>query len=614
MNILNEFDLQLTILSSLLVLAFISLIIFILKNKKLNRLQNQSSTIEGLLDAFDSTSTIDHNLAKLLGIIESVIEAPSYAFYIIDSKSHQYVLKAAKHRVNQIGDISPSYSGLMPYKKETYLMPAYLPPNIVLDKTRLYKQGEVPLVLMPIEGKKGVVVIGPTSKLERKKQNLLQLLSEKTQPILEALIEMEELKNKVKRVESSGNAVKNMSTFFADLRFVLEMIMNISIKSINAVGGFFLSETHGKYQIETILGLEEDSQKLLFNDTQTHTLFHQLLGNQNFITITKKDKDFFRIPPYFIAAEVEVLILVKVITERGIGIAAFWYDNNLNIKEYQITALQLMANRIGDVINNHRKFQELSYSYIDILKLLAKLVDNLRKNTVGYSELMYRYAVIISKEMNLDSEQTKEIATAAYLSNIGIIGLSDELLNKKGKYSEVEYEKMKLHAEAGASIIEATIGNNRIASYIRHHHERIDGYGYPAGLQGEEIPLGAKIIAVVQTFLAKILSREYRTAVPFEQALKQLRTSTETQLDSKVVEALIRWFDRKRKEALFNNGPLGPCWAMRCSPENVCIHCPGYKNTSQKCWEIEGVNCKEHGSSCESCFIYTEYLDRLKLR
>jgi HD-GYP domain-containing protein (c-di-GMP phosphodiesterase class II) len=227
---------------------------------------------------------------------------------------------------------------------------------------------------------------------------------------------------------------------------------------------------------------------------------------------------------------------------------------------------------------------------------------------------MYRYSIIICKELKLSKQDTKDISLAAYLSNIGVIGISDQVLTNKGKYSEVEYSMMKLHAESGASIIEATIGNSKIASYIRHHHERIDGFGYPYELKGDEIPLGGRIIAVVQTFLAKILGREYRKPIPFDQALNQLKIASGTQLDAEVVDAFINWFKEKELMNKKNNCALGSCYDMRCSPENICMKCPAYKDDSKNCWEHKEVHCEEHGNVCECCFVYTEYLYRMSLK
>lgn len=612
MSWVNEFGLY--IIGLLIIFIIIILVINFIKSNKINELENIDVNVEKMLNSINPSKNLDSNLTEFLSILPSIIGAPSYAFYILDDKNNTYILKAVRQIMNDNPTISPSYSGLLPYKKENFFMPATVNNEGIPEKICLLKQGEVPLVYLPFENQKGLIMLGPVSKISLKEQNQLQQFCNKMEPILECLLKTEEIKNKMNLMSSSGKAVKNISSFFSDIKSMLNIILEVAIRSINANGALFILEEQGKMEVETIIGFESNIEEQFIKDLKTQTLFFELLGDSEFVLLNKDNKDYFRIPPYFVAAEAEVILLVKVKSEKGVGLAAFWYSDNINVKDYQITAIKILSKRISDILNNHTNFQKIAYSYVDILRTLAKLIDNLSKYTVSYSELMYRYAVIICKEMKLSKEETRDIALAAYLSNIGVIGLSDQLLTKKGKYSEVEYEMMKLHADSGASIIEATIGNAKVASYIRYHHERIDGYGYPEQLKGDEIPLGARIIAVLQTFLAKILSRDYRKALPFDQALKQLKTAGGTQLDAEVVDVLVNWFEKKRLMNKNRNCALGNCWDMRCSPESICIKCPAYKDTSKNCWEHKDVNCEEHGNNCDNCYIYTEYLGRMTLK
>lgn len=608
----NEIFLISTIIS--VVVIVLLLLKWIQIKDKLKDFQNRHKAGFTMIEELKAENSLDSNLTSILNTVGKYVQAPSYAFYILDSKSNLYMLKSIRNRLNFDGNIGPSYSNLAPYKKETFIMPSAFPREIAKDKVFLIKEGEVPLVLMPIKGNKGLIVIGPVTSVDKQNLNILGELSTQIKMVLEYSILMEEMDSKVKLVVSNNNAVKNVSSLFTDTAAMLEIILSIALKTINVRAGFFLINNEGQFKLEALVGLNEVTKKLISIDESTHKLFFEILGDNKLVYLTKGNKDFFRIPPYFIAAEIEVMILVKVDSENGKGLAVFCHSESRQLKDYQIAGLQVMSRRMSDIMDNISKFQQLSYSYIEILKTLARLIDNISKHTVGYSELMYRYSVIISKEMKLNPEEVKEIGIAAYLSNIGVIGLSDDLLNKKGKFREIEYEMMKLHSDAGASIIEATIGNSNMASYIRYHHERIDGYGYPGGLKGKDIPLGARIIAVVQTFLAKMLSREYRTSLPFEQTLKQLQACAGSQLDGEVVDALINWFEKKEKAYRHKKTSLGRCFEMRCSPENICTKCEAFTSNSKNCWEFPDNNCAEHGNTCDSCFIYTEYLHRTKMK
>jgi HD-GYP domain-containing protein (c-di-GMP phosphodiesterase class II) len=411
--------------------------------------------------------------------------------------------------------------------------------------------------------------------------------------------------------------VHNISNIFTDLTGTLDIIMGISMNAMGASGGLFIKEDGGIPELLTVRGLSEEGQGLLWQDGTILGTFSRLVGDNQYCIFKKGDPDYLDMPSHLVAVGAEVVLLIGVPYEKGRCIAAFWGSADMELyaaRDYQITAALIMAKRMVDILNNHIKFKEYSKSYVKMLKFLANMVDNLSPYTIGYSELMSRYSSIIAREMNLTTEEIKDVSLAAYLSNIGVLGLSDNLFHKKGKYTDYEYEMMKLHTEVGASIIEATIANQRVADFIRYHHERMDGNGYMAGLKGEEIPVGARIIAVVQTFLAKIMGREYRSLLPFKEALNLLKSSSYTQLDARIVDVLTGWFNRKQRENMNNKCSLGSCWEMRCCPDSVSAGCPVYQNNRINCWDAPDNNCKAHGNSCSTCYIYTEYQNRMDQR
>lgn len=609
-EILNYYNVY--IITALFSIIFIIIVISFIKNAKTKALKKKDDIINKAINSIKITDSLDDSLMKILIAVVSLVKAPCYAFYIYDDKDDIYILKAVTSSADGNVVISPSYSGLLPYKKEKFDMPPTINSEKVPNEISLLQQGKVPVVFCPLKSKKSLILIGPVSSLSSGEKISLQQFNIKVNKILEALLEIEEYKNRIKQVTSSEKAVKNISNAFSSLKVMMEMLLDITAKSISASGGLFISKSRECIRVEGIIGIENQLQEQIINDTETLSLFFDLIYNRDMFFLTKSDKEFFKIPPYFALEDVEQLVFINIKCEEGAGLAVFWYKDNLSFKDYQIAAVKILSKRMGDLINEQISSRRMSSSYVDILKTLANLVDNLNKNSVSYSELMYRYAYVIASEMKLPNEDVQEISLAAYLSNIGIIGLSEQLLSKKGKYNEIEYETMKHHSESGAAIIEATLGNPRVASYIRHHHERYDGYGYPSRLKGEEIPLGARIIFVVQTFLAKVLSRDYREALPFEDVIKQLQVASGTQLDRKVVNTLIAWFDRKEKQFKDRNCALGNCFDMRCAPEDICINCPAYKDTTKNCWEFKNVRCSEHGNRCETCFIRTEYLYRMK--
>jgi HD-GYP domain-containing protein (c-di-GMP phosphodiesterase class II) len=600
------------ILAVLIITCLVLVAVINSKTRKINDLKIDKKLSDDLISGINPMIRIEDNLMNILGVMSKIIEAQSYALYILDERSNNYILKAVRNTVYENGKVGPGYSGLLPYKKEGFILPPSLPTERVNDTAEIIMEGELKILLVPIKGKKGIVLIGPVKKVSEQNINLMNYLGEKSSPLLSSLLQIEELKNRIKFTDSSDKAIKKISNLFSSYKGMMDMIIASSMQTIGASLGIFIKEENGVIELETAVGLDEKTEKSLSEDTDTQFFFSKLVKDESIIHIEKGDKNFFKIPPYLAVLGMGAFILINVDVKKGKGIAVFALDDFGRVKEYQKAALLLLAKRMGDILINYKKFKELSSSYVDILKMLAKLVDNLSIYNVGYSDLMYKYAQIISKEMKLSSKEIEEISLAAYFSNIGVIGLSDDIINKKGKYDQSEYEMMKHHADAGAAIIEATIGNKEIANYIKYHHERIDGNGYPENLKGEEIPVGSRIIAVIQTFLAKILGRSYRDPLSFEDAIEQIKTAEDTQLDSEVTESLIKWFEKNKKNS--THAALGPCYELRCSPKRICMNCDAYQSKDKNCWEFTNNNCVQHGNTCDKCFVYGEYKYRISAK
>ena len=154
----------------------------------------------------------------------------------------------------------------------------------------------------------------------------------------------------------------------------------------------------------------------------------------------------------------------------------------------------------------------------------------------GHCRRVSRYAAGIARGMALSREEVTRIRRAAAIHDIGKIEMPVEIVNKCGPLSAAEFEIVKKHANAGARLV-AGLGDERLTAIVRHHHERFDGAGYPDGLAGKRIPLGARIVAVADTFDAVTSVRPYRPARSRREALDLIRAEAGAQLDPDVVAA-----------------------------------------------------------------------------
>ncbi|NCA92990.1 diguanylate cyclase, partial [bacterium] len=146
---------------------------------------------------------------------------------------------------------------------------------------------------------------------------------------------------------------------------------------------------------------------------------------------------------------------------------------------------------------------------------------------------------VIAQKMNLSKSEIDKIRVAGFLHDIGKIGIDEAVLNKAGKLETKEWELMKLHPAKGAGILENTNEYRDISDIVLLHHERFDGFGYPSGLKAEEIPLGARIIAVADTYDAITNERPYKKAMDRDDAINEMKRSAGTQLDPEIVSVLI---------------------------------------------------------------------------
>ena len=150
----------------------------------------------------------------------------------------------------------------------------------------------------------------------------------------------------------------------------------------------------------------------------------------------------------------------------------------------------------------------------------------------------------IGKLMGFDELQINRIKTAGYFHDIGKIGIEENILNKKGKLNEVEWELVKLHTIKGAIILEQSPEYKDVRNMILSHHERFDGFGYPNGLVGENIPIEARIICLVDAYDAMTEVRPYKDTMSHKEALKEIERCRGTQFDPDVVGIFIGNFKK----------------------------------------------------------------------
>jgi HD-GYP domain-containing protein (c-di-GMP phosphodiesterase class II) len=178
------------------------------------------------------------------------------------------------------------------------------------------------------------------------------------------------------------------------------------------------------------------------------------------------------------------------------------------------------------------------------LLAVAALMDMRYPFTVGHSKRVARYATDIAVEIGLDSEFKRTLGFAGRVHDIGKVGISRTYLDKQGELTRDEMKEIQRHPLLSYEIVLEVTSLENVANIVLHHHERVDGHGYPHGLVEEAIPLGSRILCVADSFDAMTSERSYKPAMKVETALHELEQGASTQFDPGIVQAFIATFRR----------------------------------------------------------------------
>src|SRR5437763_8743881 len=196
---------------------------------------------------------------------------------------------------------------------------------------------------------------------------------------------------------------------------------------------------------------------------------------------------------------------------------------------------------MGRVEDANKHVEQLNRLYLSTIETLAMAIDAKDQVTHGHIRRVQLHATNLAKQVGVrDDRLLKAIEAAALLHDMGKLAVPEHILNKPGKLTPAEFEKMKLHASVGAEILSAIDFPYPVVPIVRHHHENWNGTGYPDGLKGTEIPIGARILSVVDCFDALTSDRPYRPRLSDADALRILLERRGTMYDPLVIDVFTR--------------------------------------------------------------------------
>jgi putative nucleotidyltransferase with HDIG domain len=219
--------------------------------------------------------------------------------------------------------------------------------------------------------------------------------------------------------------------------------------------------------------------------------------------------------------------------------------------------LNILSNHLAASIETARLYANVKKDYINTIYALAAAVDAKDHYTHGHSATVMKYSTKIAEKNGMSEAEVETIKYAGLLHDIGKIGISENIINKPGKLTNDEYAIIKMHPQLGANIISKIDSLKKLVPLVLSHHEWVNGAGYPLGLRGEEIPMGARIIAIADAFSTITSKRPYREERSIDFAIKEIQKYSGTQFDARVVNVFFKILkDEEAEEAAMKKAKI----------------------------------------------------------
>jgi diguanylate cyclase (GGDEF)-like protein/putative nucleotidyltransferase with HDIG domain len=240
----------------------------------------------------------------------------------------------------------------------------------------------------------------------------------------------------------------------------------------------------------------------------------------------------------------------------GIAAAIGWLDEMFNWETslLLVPAVYLIYRSyrlyLGKLEDEKRHVEEMASLHLRTIEALALAIEAKDHTTHAHLQRVRIYAIEVAKELRVTGPELEALHAAALLHDIGKLAVPEHIISKPGRLTPEEFEKMKIHTLVGAEILERVRFPYPVVPIVRAHHEKWDGSGYPLGLKGAEIPIGARILSAVDYFDALASDRQYRRALPLRDVMQKLAAESGKSFDPKVVDVLRRRYEDLERLAL----------------------------------------------------------------
>ncbi len=352
-----------------------------------------------------------------------------------------------------------------------------------------------------------------------------------------------------KRAERERKRTKELTTCLKDVHRALfdgniySLILKACLTATGATRGLYMTARGSADFLKIRAAVDINGYPAAPPSDFIKALCYKALEEKDTVVCTRDDLSDLPNPSnpseHFQNCAVAPVVLMK--NFDGIVIVADKISGDFNEEDVEI--LLSVGDQASVAVENARLQRELQSAYLATVSMLADVVEAKDPYTHGHCEMVSRYARLTAEQLALKDYERSLVCYGALLHDVGKICVSDGVLNKPGPLLPEERELMRAHVRVGHDFLARVPALQTVANVVLHHHEWYDGSGYPEGLKGEEIPIAARIVCVVDAYCAMITKRSYKDAYSDQRARDELHRCAGTQFDAKVVEAFIKVLD-----------------------------------------------------------------------
>lgn len=337
-----------------------------------------------------------------------------------------------------------------------------------------------------------------------------------------------------------------------DMEIVLNSITRQAVDSIHVTYARVLTlDEQGSFRCRAVYPIRDSGIELgkgRNEPASTHGYYEQAFNHSEALVLERDN------PAYnenerrdlFLGKAKSLCISPLKVVDEPIGLLVLGEARNTSRESFDPDKLQLVtviSDQAASALRRTSLHEQLEEGFVQTVLALANAVDARDTYVENHSQRMAKIAEVICRELNFNEDQIQAVHWAALLHDIGKIGVPDEILSKPGPLNNEEWATMMRHPEIGSQILAPVKRMSNVAPIIRAHHEKYDGSGYPDGLKGSQIPLGARILAVVDAYIAIKDERVYRKSRSHAEAILEIKRHSGTQFDPQIVDIFMKVAD-----------------------------------------------------------------------